>query len=94
MSVTPTAPTPVSSFTIVASSFATSGPKPRAMSPSVRSATLSARAEDAAATRSCSRCRSFSTAMKSAAPTGFARIIGRAMIRTTSAPCPKGFVRK
>jgi hypothetical protein len=87
VSVTPTAPTPVSSFTMVARSVATSGRKPREVSSSVRSATLSARSEEAAATRSSSRWRSSSTVMKSAAPSGFMAIIGGPMASTTATAC-------
>ena len=93
VSVTPTAPTPVSSFTMVASSVAASGRKPRAMSSRERSATLSARSEEAAATRSSSRCRSRSTVMKRVAPIGFMRIMGGPMASTTATARENGWVR-
>ena len=87
MSVTPTAPTPVSSLMIAASSPAVSRPIPRPRRRRVRSATLRARAEDIAATRSWSRWRSSTTIMKSAAPIGFAMTIAGAMARTISPDC-------
>ena len=93
MSVTPTAPTPVSSRTIWASSPAAEGRKPRAMSSSDRSATLSARSDEAAATRSSSRCRSARTVMKRAAPMGFMAIMAGPMASTTATARLKGWVR-
>ncbi|MFT3915827.1 MAG: hypothetical protein QM704_17470 [Anaeromyxobacteraceae bacterium] len=53
----------------------------------MRSATSSARAEEAAATASSSRWRSRSTVMKSAEPMGFASTMGGAMAWTIARAC-------